>query len=203
MAQIKILDKEKDYLLSVNPYKFVDSLNSASIFYELLSFDKLNLSKSIDRILTCDKTGIGKTEYKRVYPYNNITLLGIYNAILNLITSNLYEGLAFRHYIIYKKPDKEYSLKNFSIEIKCVNYKDKSFYDSTKQNVNLYQDYNYIFGSSEWYSANFESIADGVKMSYGLSTFEHQIVISSEKMESDFLSKMLILYEDFVDNIPI
>ena len=87
MAQIKILDKEKDYLLSVNPYEFVDSLDSASIFYELLSYDAL----------------ASKTELKdNKLRYNNISLVGIYNCLLDLICSNLYEGLVFRHHLIYK-----------------------------------------------------------------------------------------------------
>ena len=45
MAQIKILDKEKDYLISVSSQEFVDGLNSASIFYELLSYDTLGTLK--------------------------------------------------------------------------------------------------------------------------------------------------------------
>jgi hypothetical protein len=37
MAQIKILDKEKNYLLTVNAQQFVDSLDGANILYNLLT----------------------------------------------------------------------------------------------------------------------------------------------------------------------
>jgi hypothetical protein len=33
--------------------------------------------------------------------------------------------------------------------------------------------------------------------------FEHKIYIFPEYMTKDFLPKMLILYQDFADNIPI
>jgi hypothetical protein len=179
MAQIKILDKEKDYLLSVNPYQFVDSLDSASIFYELLKYDQMrNKNESNNYALI----------------YNNISLIGIYNCLLNLISHNIYEGLVLRHHLIYKKPDRQFNLNNFSLKINCVDYKDK----------NLYQEFKYQLGYDYLNLNDYcVRILDEIIMSSNLSVFEHKIYIFPDEMTNDFLSKMLILYEDFVDNIPI
>ena len=191
MTQIKILDKEKDYLLKVNPYEFVDSLDSASIFYELLSYDQFNLTESSKyKILITKESDKRKTEYG----FNNISLLGIYNCLLNLICHNLYEGLVFRHYLLYKKQEKQFSLKNFSLKVVCINYKDK----------NLFQEFEYHLGHTISFEHihNFTKIQDEIIMS-NLTVFEHNIYIFPEDMTNDFLSKMLILYQEFADNILI
>jgi hypothetical protein len=188
MAQIKILDKEKDYLLSVDSHKFIESLESAGIFYELLKYDHLNLTAS-------SKHKILSTKVRFSEDFNNISLVGIYNCLLNLICHNLYEGLAFRHNLIYKKQEKQFSLKNFCLRILCIDYKDK----------NLFQEFEYHLGHTLSFENihNFTRIQDEIIMSSSLSIFEHKIYIFPEEMTSDFLPKMLILYEDFVDNIPI
>lgn len=187
MAQIKILDKEKDYLLSISPYEFVDSLDSASIFYELLQHDQLILTDS-------SKHKILSTKVRFSNEFNNISLLGIYNCLLNLICHNLYEGLVFRHNLIYKKQEKQFSLKNFCLKVVCIDYKDK----------NLFQDFEYHLGHtlSLEHTYNFTKIQDEIIMS-NLTVFEHKIYIFPEDMTNDFLPKMLILYQDFADNIPI
>lgn len=179
MAQIKILDKEKDYLLSVNAQQFVDSLNSVSIFYELLKYDQMRNRNE-------------PNNYSLIY--NNISLIGIYNCLLNLICHNIYEGLVFRHHIIYKKQDKQFSLNNFSLKISCIDYKDK----------NLYQEFKYQLGY-DYTNLNdyLVRILDEIIMSSNLMMFEHKIYIFPDEMTNDFLSKMLILYQDFADNIPI
>jgi hypothetical protein len=189
MAQIKILDKEKDYLLTVNPYQFVDSLDSKSIFYELLSFDRLNNKSKLNI---------------EVLMYNNISLVGIYTALLNLIFCNLYEGLVFRHHIIYKKEHKEYNLSNFSINIKCINYIDKTIFECMTQIINPHQEFEYNFGNifyGSWLSNT--KVEDTIRMSYGLNIFEHEITLWKKDIAEDFLSKMLILYQDFAGAIPI
>ena len=99
MTQIKILDKEKDYLLSVNAQQFVDSLDSASIFYELLEHDQLILTDHSNHKILSPKVRFS-------YEFNNISLIGIYNCLLNLICHNLYEGLVVRHYLLYKRVSK-------------------------------------------------------------------------------------------------
>jgi hypothetical protein len=183
MTEIKILDKEKDYLLNVNPYEFVDNLDSASIFYELLYHDNLLTEYHL--------TNTEKTykDYKTLF--NNISLVGIYNCLLNLICCNLYEVLSFRHYFIYKKQDKEIDLRSFGLHITSVNYKsDKTI-----------QEFEYLCGTV--YRSNhkvFDTIDTSIK---NLNMFEHRIVFYKDDIGNDFLSKMLILYEDFVDNIPI
>jgi|688.fasta_scaffold879784_2 hypothetical protein len=182
MTQIKILDKEKDYLLSVNAQQFVDSLDSASIFYELLEHDQLILTDSSNHKILSPKVRFS-------YEFNNISLIGIYNCLLNLICHNLYEGLVLRHYLLYKKQEKQFSLKNFCLKVVCIDYKDK----------NLFQKFEYQLG----YTISFVTrIQDEIIMS-NLIMFEHKIYIFPEYMTKDFLPKMLILYQDFADNIPI
>lgn len=191
MTQIKILDKEKDYLLNVSSQEFVDGLNSASIFYELLSYDQFNLTESSQyKILITKESDKRKTEHG----FNNISLIGIYNCLLNLICHNFHEGLVFKHNLIYKKQENQFSLKNFCLKVVCVDYKDK----------NRFQDFEYHLGHTLSFSNihNFTKIQDKIIMS-NLTVFEHKIYIFPEEMTNDFLSKMLILYQDFADNIPI
>lgn len=189
MTQIKILDKEKDYLLSVNAQQFIDRLDSAGIFYNLLSYDRLNNKSKLNI---------------EVLMYNNISLVGIYNTLLNLICCNLYEGLVFRHHLIYKKQEKQYNFSNFSINIKLIDYKNKTIFESMTQNINPHQQFEYNFGNAffgSWFSNT--KIEDNIKMPYGLNILEHEIILWEKDIDNDFLPKMLILYQDFTDNIPI
>jgi hypothetical protein len=187
MTQIKILDKEKDYLLSVNAQQFVDSLDSASIFYELLEHDQLILTDHSNHKILSPKVRFS-------YEFNNISLIGIYNCLLNLICHNLYEGLVVRHYLLYKKQEKQFSLKNFCLKVVCIDYKDK----------NLFQEFEYHLGHTISFDNvhNFTRIQDEIIMS-NLIMFEHKIYIFPDYMTKDFLPKMLILYQDFANNIPI
>ena len=186
MAQTKILDKEKDYLLSVNAQQFVDSLNSASIFYELLSYDTLGTLKERKEAKTS---------------YNNITLVGVYNYLLNLVCYNMYEGLSFRHHLIYKKQDKKLELNSIWLKISSINYLDEEMQRLTNKNGDIFQEYKYVFASS-WNKA----ITINDKINFSLRTysiFEHSIQMTKQQISDDFLPKMLILYQDFADNIPI
>ena len=187
MAQIKILDKEKDYLLSVSPYQFVDSLSSASIFYELLSYDLLDAKTDVN-----DNT-------KR---YNNITLVGVYNALLNLIAYEAYEGLVLRHNTIYKKPtDNAIKLLNLVIRVCSVNYMDEYIQLLTDNTADIYQEFEYIVSSSIPHGI---TISDKINFSTRTySMFEHTISIDKKDISGDFVPKLLILYQDFADNIPI
>ena len=178
MTQIKILDREKDYLLNVNPYQFVDSLDSASIFYELLSFDKLATKRDLKDVRLS---------------YNNISLVGIYNGILNVICHNLYEALVFRHHLIYKKQDKQIDIRSFGLHINNVNFQP----DKTTLEYEYLIAYPYRSDNS---IKLFDSISVG---NLKLQVFEHTITIWAQDMPDDFLPKMLILYQDFTDNIPI
>jgi hypothetical protein len=186
MVQIKILDEEKDYLLSVNPYKFVDSLSSTSIFYDLLSYDTLG-------------SLIERREAKT--SYSNISLVGIYNYLLNLICYNCYEGLVFRHHILYKKQDKMLELNSIWLKISSINYLDEEIQRLSNKTGDIFQEYEYMFTSS-WNKAI--TINDKINFSQRTySIFEHSIQMTSKEISNDFLPKMLILYQDFADNIPI
>jgi hypothetical protein len=186
MTQIKILDKEKDYLLSVNAQQFVDSLDSATIFYELLSYDTLATKKDLKSAKTS---------------YGNITLIGIYNVLLNLICYNIYDGLVFRHHLIYKKQDKKLELNSIWLKISSINYFDEEMQRRVNPTGDIFQEYEYLFAYS-W--SQTIKINDKIKCSKRTySIFEHSIQMTKQQISDDFLSKMLILYQDFADNIPI
>ena len=186
MAQIKILDKEKDYLLSVSSQEFVDGLNSASIFYELLSYDTLGTLKERKEAKTS---------------YNNITLVGVYNYLLNLVCYNMYEGLSFRHHIIYKKQDKKLELRCIWLKISSINYLDEEIQRLTSKSGDIFQEYEYLFSCS---SDTTMVVNDKINFSLRtFSIFEHSISITKQQISDDFLPKMLILYQDFANNIPI
>jgi hypothetical protein len=189
MTQIKILDKEKDYLLSVNAQQFVDSLDSASIFYELLSYDTLASLKERKEVKTT---------------YNNITLIAIYNVLLNLICYNCYEGLVFRHHLIYKKQDKKLELNGIWLKISSINYIDEEMQRRVNPTGDIFQEYEYLFTSASSWRSKTLTINDKINFSLRtFSIFEHSISITKQQMYDDFLPKMLILYQDFADNIPI
>jgi hypothetical protein len=189
MAQIKILDKEKDYLLSVSAQGFVDGLNSASIFYELLSYDTLGTLKERKEAKTS---------------YNNITLVSVYNYLLNLVCYNMYEGLSFRHHILYKKQDKKLELNSIWLRISSINYLDEEMQRRVNPTDDIFQEYEYLFTfASSWRS---KTLTINDKINFSLRTFsifEHSISITKQQISDDFLPKMLILYQDFADNIPI
>ena len=186
MTQIKILDKEKDYLLSVNAQQFVESLDSATIFYELLSYDALATKKDLKSAKTS---------------YDNITLIGIYNILLNLICYNIYDGLVFRHHLTYKKQDKKLELNTIWLKISSINYFDEEMQRRVNPTGDIFQEYEYLFAYSWSQSIK---INDKIKCSKrGFSIFEHSISLSKQQISDDFLPKMLILYQDFADNIPI
>ena len=186
MAQIKILDKEKDYLLSVSAQGFVDGLNSASIFYELLSYDTLGTLKERKEAKTS---------------YNNITLVGVYNYLLNLVCYNMYEGLSFRHHLTYKKQDKKLELNSIWLNISSINYLDEEMQRRVNPTGNIFQEYEYLFAYS-WS----QTIKINDKINFSLRTysiFEHSIQMTKQQISDDFLPKMLILYQDFANAIPI
>jgi hypothetical protein len=172
--QIRILDKEKDYLLSINAHQFVDSLSSKSIFYELLSYDlRYQNNKGF---------------------FNNITLIGIYNFILNLIAYNLYEGLVFKHHTIFYKQDLVLVLEDLWLRISPLNYLD----EETKTP----KDYDYYFSTAYENSIKIRDRIDRSLIDV-LGNVEHGFSIKDTQMTNDFLPKMLILYQDFAGAIPI
>lgn len=186
MTQIKILDKEKDYLLSINSQEFVEGLNSASIFYELLSYDTLGTLKERKEAKTS---------------YSSITVVGIYNYILNLICYNMYEALSFRHHLIYKKQDKKLELNSIWLRISCINYLDEEIQRLSNKSGDIFQEYEYMFVSSFNKAI---TINDKINLSLRTySIFEHSIQINKQQISNDFLPKMLILYQDFANNISI
>jgi hypothetical protein len=172
--QIRILDKEKDYLLSINAKQFVDSLSSKSIFYELISYDLRNQ----------DNRGL----------FNNITLMGVYNFILNLIAYNLYEGLMFKHYTTFDKQDVVLVLEDLWLKIYPLNY--------LNEETKIPKDYNYYFSTAYENSIKIRDRIDRSLIEV-FGNVEHGISIKDTQMNGDFLPKMLILYQDFADNIPI
>lgn len=178
MAQIKILDKEKDYLLSVDPVAFVERLYSKSIFYELLNYDLRNQDTN--------------------RPFNNITLIGLYNFILNLVVYNFYEGLMFRHSRIYNKQSISLVLGDLWLKIYPLDYLN----EETAIDYN-FKEYEYYFSTAYAHSTKIKDKIDRSLIKGFGGNIKHGISIKYTQRSDDFLAKMLILYQDFADNIPI
>ena len=162
---ITITDKEKQYLLSVNAETFIDKLCSKSIFYELLQYD----------IATR-------------YSFSIVSVLSIYNFVLNVIHSNVFEVLNLRHSkFVEGQPLKIYS--NTSISIMVEPEDDRWEFCYTISNSNIANSH-FRF-----------TINDELYLKETVNTV-HLFKINIDNV-GEFISKILILYNDFVDNIPV
>jgi hypothetical protein len=172
---ITITEKEKQYLASIDIKLFIDSIYSKSIFYELLQ---------VDNILKRD-----------LQSYNCITVIGLYNFVLNIIYSNLEEALNLKH-ILHNKSNKN-KLKVCFLNSNRpyirfgINNKTKSLWSN---NMEL----EYIV-----YIKNTRLVLED-KLFISRPTYnkDHYFTIYPNNL-NEFISKMLMLYNDFVDNIPI
>lgn len=182
---ITITEKEKQYLLFIDAERFIDRLYSKSIFYELLQYD----------------IGYKNDDTK----FKIVTVIGLYNFIVNIIDSNVPEALNLRHNSTNKtRKFKVYRDLLITFSIKFCDY--DSWQLTSDEYFQKYYEYIIEFN-------NFIPLAPPQICKYiikdtlllkGVNMFNHRFLIHiNDDIYAEFISKMLILYNDFVDNIPI
>ena len=172
---ITITDKEKQYLLSIDAKQFVEGLYSKSIFYELL-----------------------QTDIATSYSFSIVSVLSVYNFVLNVIHSNVFEALNLRHSkFVGGRPLKIYSNASIYIMVEPE--------DDRWEFCNKYfkKTYNYTISNRSLaiHSHLRFTINDELYLKETVNTV-HLFKINIDNV-GEFISKMLILYNDFIDNIPI
>lgn len=182
---ITITDKEKQYLLGVNAETFIDKLCSKSIFYELLQYD---------------------IAYRSTFIRFKIpVVIGLYNFIVNIIDSNVPEALNLRHLSNNKT-------RQFKV------YKDLLITFSIRYDNDSWQ-----FNPNEYYQKNYEYIIEFNGMiplappqicryvirdtlllkEILMFNYKFNIHFDENSNVGEFISKMLVIYNDLVDNIPM
>jgi hypothetical protein len=190
---ITITDKEKQYLLSVDAVAFVEGLYSKSIFYELVQKDEVVHFDGKDKLVK----GL----------FYNITLVGLYNLIVNIIDSNIQKALNLRHCVVTN--EKIVELKgNDVITFSIIPRNDLWQFNLNKH---FQKDYDYIFTKKVPSLVNYPPyvilndcqyvIKDTLLLKEALP-IKHVLNFYIQNI-NEFISKMLILYNDFVDNIPV
>jgi hypothetical protein len=182
---ITITDKEKQYLLSVDAKQFVEGLYSKSIFYELLRAESLLTNK--DAVL---------------YNFNIVTVIGLYNLIVNIINSNVEEALNLRH------PNNgiRITVYNGLIITFSIKPKDKSW--QFNPNSHFQKDYEYVLQTTNmiplnpFHPALVSYVIKDCLVLKDVLNVSHKFNFYIQD-KSEFINKMLILYQDFADNIPI
>ena len=188
---ITITDKEKQYLLDVDARQFVDSLYSKSLFYQLLQ-DDYTLKTTSDEI-------------RRQNTFNTISIIGLYNFIINVVDSEIQEALNLRHLKasinaikIYKNLKAVEVFKNSNITFNIIPEDDSWSFSPHKY---FQKDYNYTISSNYPYNHHVYKITDTLLLK-DILNIKHCFTFHIQE-SSEFISKMLILYNDFVDNIPV
>ncbi len=172
---ITITEKEKQYLASTNIKLFIDSIYSKSIFYELLQEDFI-LKRDIQS-------------------YNCITVIGLYNLVLNIIYSNLEKALNLKH-ILHNKSNKN-KLKVCFLNSNRpyirfeINNKTKSLWSN-----NMELEYVVYIEDTKLI------LEDKLFTSRPTYNKDHYFSIYPNDL-NEFISKILVLYNDLVDNIPV
>lgn len=187
---ITITEKEKQYLLDVDGKHFINKLYSKSLFYELLGSESLLTNKDATQ-----------------YNFNIVTVIGLYNLIVNVINSNVEEALNLRHY--YNK------YKDLTRIIRVYNSLLITFYirpedDCWQFNPNsrFQKDYEYalethnIIPIDPFHPAPVSYVIRDCLVLKDVLNINHKFNFYIQN-SSEFINKMLILYEDFVDNIPV
>lgn len=176
----RINEWEIYYLLSVDPYKFVDSLTTKHFFYDLLSKDFFRDDSSTIVSIRSDYNEGG---------FNNVSIILIYICITNIINDNMNSALNNRH-SYFKKSKSVDTVKQFTFQCKIENYRP----DSTAQVYNLR-----LFSISSYWDnrcpTSIEINADTT------SIYEHEINITN--INNDFFTTVILMYQDFIDNIPM
>ncbi len=183
---ITITDKEKQYLLGVNAETFIDKLCSKSIFYELLQYDIAYRST--------------------VIRFKIPAVIGLYNLIVNIIDSNVPEALNLRH--LSNNKTRQFKVYKDLLITFSIRYDN----DSWQLNPNEYyqKNYEYIieFNGSRPFTHPpqiCKYIINDTLLLKEILIFNYRfnILIDINTDIREFISKMLILYNDFVDNIPV
>lgn len=182
---ISITEKEKQYLLGVDCNEFVEGLYSKSIFYELLQYD----------------IGYKNNDTK----FKIVTVIGLYNFIVNIIDSNVPEALNLRHHSTNKT--RQFKIYRCLIIDFYIRY-DNDFWQFNP-NEYFQKDYEYRLKFNNMIPLTphqtCEYVIRDTLLLKEILMFNHsfKIPIDNNNDLGDFISKMLILYNDFVDNIPL
>jgi hypothetical protein len=178
---ITITEKEKQYLLSVDCNKFVDKLYSKSIFYELLEYD-----------IGYKNNGI---------KFKIVTIIGLYNFIVNIIDSNVPEALNLRHHSTNKT--RQFKIYKDVLITFSIRYEN----DSWQFNPNEYfqKDYEYVIEFNGHIPFTIKYVIRDTLLLKEILMFNHKFNLHFDENSNvgEFVSKMLVLYNDFVDNIPV
>lgn len=174
------------FLSSINCYNFVDSLYSKAFIYYLFGIDGVRDTSNI--IIST------KDEYN-TKSFNNMSLIFIYTCIVNIIDKYKLGTLNNRHSYISNRVNKKIfnKLKIAKVNLHC------GIYDF---NLNtLMQNYNIRYDVIIKDALNRSVISDYTTIKFGSqSVFEHSICISD--FNNDIIASMLMLYDDFISNIP-
>jgi hypothetical protein len=188
---ITITEKEKQYLLGVDGKQFIDKLYSKSLFYELLNEDYTHKTTT--------------NEIRKQNTFNVISIIGLYNFIINVVNSEIQEALNLRHLKYSLNAIKTYKnlkivevIKDSNITFNIIPEDDCWSFSPNKY---FQRDYNYTIGSNYPYNDHVYKIRDTLLLKNVLN-IQHCFTLHIQE-PSEFISKMLILYEDFVDNIPV
>ena len=166
---------EKEYLLSVNANEFIDSLDAGYIFNDWIEND-IYLKYNYDRSST-----------KSVALYNNISIIGIYNIISNIVSIFFYDLLSVKHKKEFKNIIKPFNLNDgVSINITC-----NTSFNLANDNRSYFT---YCFNGESFFR-----IEDCI-YTKDLSIYEHRIYMP-DVTKNDFLRNSLFLYESIVENI--
>lgn len=185
----RINEWEIYYLLVVDPYKFVDSLKTKHFFYDFISKDEVK--DNSDLIVT------NSNEQR----FNSVTIVLIYVCITNIINDYFRDSLNNRHHY-FKCNKTSFSFNRIIFECWVEGYKP----DSTTQLYNLtisLMSLNNSYKQVSRHSPNIQ-IRDTPNIQIRantLQTYEHKIIITN--IDSNFFTTIILMYQDFIDNIPL
>lgn len=176
----RINEWEIYYLLSVDPYKFVENLATKHFFYDLISKDFIRDNSSAVVSIRSDYD---------VGSFNNVSIILIYNCITNIINDNINGALNSRH-SYFKNSNSVDTIKQFTFQCKIENYRP----DSTAQVYNLR-----LFSMTSYWDSRYPtSIQINADTT---SIYEHEIIITN--IDNNFFTTIILMYQDFIDNIPM
>lgn len=176
----RINEWEIYYLLSVDPYKFVENLATKDFFYNFISKDALRDNSSLVVSVRSDYNEGG---------FNNVSIILIYICITNIINDHLYDSLNSRHFY-FKKPKSINTIKRFIFHCFIENYKP----DSTEQIYSLSISLNDFYWN--------DTTCSKIQIKADTPTFyEHEICINN--VDNNFFANVILMYQDFIDNIPM
>jgi hypothetical protein len=182
---ITITEKEKQYLLNVNAETFIDKLYSKSLFYEMLGAESLLTNKDAIQ-----------------YNFSIVTIIGLYNFIVNIINSNVQEALNLRH------PNNDIRITLYKGLIITFYIRPEDDCWQFNPNKHFQKDYEYVLETknmmplSPFHPAPINYVIKDFLVLKDVLSVNNKFNFYIQDC-GEFISKMLVLYNDFVDNIPV